>query len=158
MEKVLMVIVLSVIALSIVLNIVFAIVNAIQKQKKKKQMAAQRKELLQKMRDNKLISNKTYQKISSMSERGQINNINYMYEQIRQSQHLMAMMDLNMSQLEEQRRAATGMEFGGYNSDPNLNPGMQMAQQQMDQMANQQAMDSLNAINDLNNMNNMGMF
>ena len=26
---------------------------------------------------------------------------------------------------EEAQRMATGIEFGGYNSDPNLNPGMQ---------------------------------
>ena len=37
-------------------------------------------------------------------------------------------MDNAMRAAEEARLAATGIEFGGYNPDPNLNPGMQSMQ------------------------------
>ena len=151
-------VIVTVIVLSIILSIVFWIRDAINKHKKKKRMAAKRMELLQQIRDKKLISEERYQKIAALDERNQIRNINRMCEYIQQNQRLMEIMNLNMMQLEEQRRAATGMEFGGYNPDPYLNPGMQMAQQQIDQMAHQQAMEDINRMNDMNNMNNMGMF
>lgn len=35
-----------------------------------------------------------------------------------------------MNAMEEARLAATGIEFGGYNPDPNLNPGMSFAMQE----------------------------
>ncbi|MCD7839265.1 MAG: hypothetical protein LUG46_01410 [Erysipelotrichaceae bacterium] len=44
--------------------------------------------------------------------------------------------NMQMQQAEMARLMATGIEFGGLNSDINLNPGQQMQQQMMNQMNN----------------------
>lgn len=57
---------------------------------------------------------------------------------------------MNLQQQEIDRLMATGIEFGGFNTDINLNPGMQMEQQHQ--------MDMMNHMNDNNNFGGPGMF
>lgn len=57
---------------------------------------------------------------------------------------------MNLQQQEIDRLMATGIEFGGFNTDINLNPGMQMEQQHQT--------DMMNHMNDNNNFGGPNMF
>ena len=78
--------------------------------------------LLLDMKDKHLITEAQYKRASYMDSASQADFMDRQFRALRQQQHNFSeQMRFNMEQMEIQMRAATGIEFGGYNPDPNLN-------------------------------------
>lgn len=118
---------------------------------KKAQQNLNTKDILEFLFKNGAINEEQYVNAQYMQQNEFQNFINQHMQTMNQQQQDMFMQQMNLNQMEMNRLMSTGVEFGGFNSDINLNPGM--LNEQFNQMNN----DMFNNMNN-NNMNNNGMF
>ena len=103
-----------------------------------------------------VLNDMQYNNAHRMPKDTLIKFLNNQIQSMDTAQQEMFMHQMNLNQQEMHRLMSTGIEFGGFNTDINLNPGMlneQMMQQQMNHMN-----DSMNLLHNHdqlhNNMNN----
>ena len=92
------------------------------------------------------ITEAEYIDFQCMDNQRQMEWMNEQFRQMNEMQQQQFMMEMHLQQAEMARLMSTGIEFGGFNPDINLNPGQQMMQN-----------DIMNQMNN-NNMGGPGMF
>ena len=102
--------------------------------KRKKQSSQMNKNMITHMFDEGWIDYDRYHEVMDMNAQAQQQFLQQQQEQFTQMQ-LQEMqnwqeqaMQQTMRDMDNAMRMSTGIEFGGYNPDPNLNPGMDFAQ------------------------------
>ena len=129
-----------------------ALVKLTGSKSRQKRSSKSTKDIVDTLYRQGVLNDMQYHNAHRMPKDTLIRFLNNQIHLMNRDQQIMFMHQMNMNQQEMHRLMSTGIEFGGFNTDINLNPGMlnnQMMHQNMNQMH-----DSMNSMHDHNLFHN----